>query len=160
MSTGDVVLGAVGGLNQIRGGSIGDTMNLAARVESLTRRYGASLLLSESTHDELNGARADTIRQIDFVTVLGRNHPIRLYEVVDALPAERAEKRLASIGTFREGVSLFYARDFRGAAAAFADCVAADPDDVPAQLYLEQARDCLRTGVPDDWTGMRRLTSK
>ncbi|WP_198174329.1 AAA family ATPase [Mesorhizobium xinjiangense] len=160
MSTGDVVLGAVGGLNQIRGGSIGDTVNLAARVEGLTRRYRASTLIAESTFGELTDPGQFALRQVDYITVVGKQMPIRLFEVIDALPADRAEPLRRMLARYEEGVAQYYARDFANAAEAFSDCVGSVPHDIPAKAYLERARTNMRDGVADDWTGVHQLREK
>ncbi len=160
MSTGDVVLGAVGGLNQIRGGSIGDTVNLAARIEGLTRRYRASTLISDSTYRALADPGQFALRQVDYITVVGKQQPIRLFEVLDALPQERAEPLRRLLARYQEGVEHFYARDFDCAADAFSDCLRHVPDDVAAQAYLERARANARDGVTDDWTGVHNLRTK
>ena len=160
LSTGDVVLGAVGGLNQIRGGSIGDTVNLAARIEGLNRRYGASTLISESTYLDLASPDDFALRQVDYITVVGKKEPIRLFEVLDALPEERAALLKGVLARYREGVGRYYAGDFAAAVEAFRDCSREVSGDIPTRDYLERASVNLSEGVAEGWTGVRQLTEK
>ncbi len=160
MSTGEVVFGAVGGLNQIRVGAIRDTLNLAARVESLTKRYRTAALITQHLRDALARPEDVTLRQVDFVTVFGRRDPVRLFEVVDALPPDRAAATRAILEPYRDGLEAFYARDFVTAAEAFRVCVAALPDDVPSRLFLSRCETYIRSGVGPGWTGIHKLKQK
>ncbi len=160
MSTGEVVFGAVGGLNQIRVGAIGDTLNLAARVESLTKRYRTAALVTQHLRDAL--ARPDDflLRQVDYVTVLGRRDPVRLFEAVDALPPERAAVMRRILADYTTGLDAFYARDFVTAAAAFRACLSVLPDDVPTRLFLNRCETYIRSGVGPGWTGIHKMKQK
>ncbi|MBL9060142.1 MAG: adenylate/guanylate cyclase domain-containing protein, partial [Mangrovicoccus sp.] len=160
MSTGEVVFGAVGGLNQIRVGAIGDTLNLAARVESLTKRYRTAALVTQHLRDAL--ARPDDflLRQVDYVTVLGRRDPVRLFEAVDALPPERAAVMRRILADYTTGLDAFYARDFVAAATAFRACLSVLPDDVPTRLFLARCETYIRSGVGPGWTGIHKMKQK
>lgn len=160
LSTGEVVFGVVGGLNQIRIGAIGDTLNLASWVESLTKRYGASALISDKSFDLLTTPQAFTLRQVDHVTVVGRKDAVRLFEVVDALPTDRADAVRANLPLYQEAIDAFYAAHFTAAERAFAAFLVKVPDDVAAAILRARAAR-MRDDPPDaDWQGVHALKEK
>jgi predicted ATPase/class 3 adenylate cyclase len=160
ISTGDVVFGVVGGLNQIRVGAIGDTLNLAARVESLTKRYETSVLIAQQTFDALQAPGAFGLRQVDHVTVVGRKDPVRLYEVIDALEPLRAQRITAMLPTFQRGLTAFYAQDFETAVDIFQACATSMPEDFPTRMFLRRATRNMSDGVAEGWNGVHNLRSK
>jgi class 3 adenylate cyclase len=92
LNSGSLMIGTIGERNRMDGTVISDTVNLASRIESLTKDYDAGLLISQFTYDELADPAAYVIRPIDKVTVRGRTQPVTLYEVVcggsPAVPAD------------------------------------------------------------------------
>lgn len=84
--TGTLMLGTVGGPNRMDSTVISDAVNLAARTESLTKAYGAQVLLTENTYRQLNNLNRYTIRRIDEVTVKGKSQPVVIYEVLEEAP--------------------------------------------------------------------------
>ena len=83
MNTGDVILGMVGGTKRIDGNVIGDTVNLASRLEGLTKIYGVSLLISNSTFNSLENPEEYSIRLIDTVTVKIKVEIVTFFEVFE-----------------------------------------------------------------------------
>ncbi|MEQ1909711.1 MAG: AAA family ATPase, partial [Vicinamibacterales bacterium] len=86
IATGELTFGTIGAANRLKCGVIGDTVNLASRLEGLTKHYGLDLLITEETHRALPDASHYQIREVDLITVAGRKTPVRLYEVFDADP--------------------------------------------------------------------------
>jgi hypothetical protein len=97
---------------------------------------------------------------VDYITVVGKKEPIRLFEVLDALPEERAAPLKGVLARYREGVGRYYARDFAAAVEAFRDCSRKVSGDIPTRDYLERASVNLSEGVAEGWTGVRQLTEK
>jgi class 3 adenylate cyclase len=83
------------GKDRINCGVIGDCVNLAARVESMTKMYGASFLISEFTHARLADPSVYALRVVDRVRAKGKTRPVTIYEVLDGLPAAERDKRIA-----------------------------------------------------------------
>ncbi len=159
VNTGPCVLGTVGGRDRIQCTVVGDSANVAHRIEGLTKVYSAPFIIGESTYDALP-ASTFSLRPVDKVIVKGREGAQTIYEVLDAATeAERAAKE-RSRPALEEAMALYYARDFDAAAEGFAACSETAPTDVVPGIFLQRCRAFGERPPPDDWQGAERLTSK
>jgi class 3 adenylate cyclase/HAMP domain-containing protein len=90
LNTGSLMLGTIGEEHRMDGTVISDAVNLAARVESLTKTYRVGILISQFTHERLADATVYDIRAVDVVTVKGKTHPVALFEVCGRASTEAA----------------------------------------------------------------------
>ncbi|MBI3786442.1 MAG: AAA family ATPase [Deltaproteobacteria bacterium] len=160
VNTGILTLGTIGGPTHIKCGVIGDSVNLAARVESLTKTYGAALLISHHTRERLADPGRYPMRQIARVQVMGKSVPVTLYEILDAETAPRRAAKLATLAAFERGVAAYYRADFAAARQQFATCVERYEHDVAARAYLARCEQYAATDRRDGWDGVEVLDHK
>jgi predicted ATPase/class 3 adenylate cyclase len=160
LNTGPVVLGTVGARQRIQCSVIGDTVNLASRIEQLTKLYGAPLLIGEHTLRALAHPEAFAIRWVDRVAVKGKNTAVELYEVIDAEQPERRAAKLATAPLLEAAMQAYFGRDFAGALALLQAIIERDPEDLVPPLFAERCRRYLAEPPSADWQGFEKLTRK
>ena len=138
--TGTLMLGTVGARDRMDTTVISDAVNLASRVENLTKTYRVPLIVTEDTFRALQSPDEVAMRRIDRVLVQGKSQPVVLYEVLDADTLERRAAKQRSQMDFEAGLSRYDALDFAGAIDCFERTLVATPSDSVAQLLLERAR--------------------
>ena len=143
INTGLLMLGTVGGQHRMDSTVISDAVNLASRVESLTKSYGVPLLITEQTFSRLTQVSNYAIRSIDTVKVKGKSQKVTVYEVFDADPPIVKEGKLNTLKQFTQAMSLYKSGQLLEAREMFAECSKLNPLDQVAQIYIQRL---LRTG--------------
>ena len=156
--SGPLLLGTVGGEDRLQCSVVGDAVNLASRVESLTKTYGARMLVTGATVAELRAPVA--LRQVDRVQVKGKSEAVDLYEVLDALEAPDLERRLETLSTFEAAGRHLRAGELELALAALRDVLRVDPEDRASVLLASRCQSYQEEGMPRDWDGVVRFEHK
>ncbi len=160
INTGSLMLGTIGGEERIKCGVIGDPVNLAARIESLTKRYDAALLISDGTRSKLRDPRAYEMRALEKVIVKGKSEPVTVYEVLDGLPDAERESKLRARDSFTAAWKLYCDGAIEDALEGFRATQKENAADATCALYVARCQQLLKSGVPDDWDGTVRLDQK
>lgn len=157
VATGEALVGSIGSEFMMSYTVLGETVNLASRLEGASKLYGTRILASADT---IAGA-GDTVetREIDRVVVLGETRPQTMYEIMgrkgELTPAQHELK-----ARFAEGLAAYRARRWDDARGAFAAALAMSPDDEPSRVFLKRIEGFMSAPLPDDWDGCWRLDQK
>lgn len=140
INTGSLMLGTVGGKNRMDGTVISDAVNIASRLETLTKYYGVSLLISHHTLANLQHPTNYSIRFIEQVKVKGKSQAVAVFEVFDGDEPEIKKGKLATKMTFEQAVWLYNLGLKSEAAQLLKGVLKINPRDRVAQIYLERCQ--------------------
>jgi len=160
LHTGHVMAGMIGEPDRIQPDAISDTVNLAARLEGLSKVYGAALIISEAVYHRLHDRDRYQLRFLDRVIVKGRTQSIAIYEVLDAEPEARRQEKLATLTTFEAGIKAYGDRDWDAAYGHFTTILEQCPQDKTAELYQQRIHQLMEEGIPENWDGVWAFTYK
>ncbi len=157
---GSLMLGTIGEKKRMEGTVISDAVNLASRLEGLTKLYGASTLISGNVLDELSNPDQYNYRFLGKVRVKGKQSPVRVLEIIDSESEEIRTKKIALKPKFNQAVDAYYCKQFKQAFVYFKDILLELPQDKAATFYLERCNHYFEEGTPEDWEGIEALDKK
>jgi len=155
--TGPVVAGNIGSPLRMQYTAMGDTVNIASRLEGANKVFGSRILVTESTLRETQGRFA--ARELDLLQFKGKSRAVACHELVGRA-GEISPETGRLLELFAQGLRWYRVREFRKAAAVFRSLLDAFPEDRPAKVYMERCARFLETPPPPDWDGVYRMTSK
>lgn len=160
INSGRLLLGAIGSKERLDSNVVGDAPNLASRIESMTKVYGAKVLISGSTHVHLSRPAEFTLRELDRVIVAGKTEPVVVYELLDVDSTKLREQKVGSAGRFAEGLRCYRTGEFRDARLLFAECLVKAPLDEAAALYLGRCAELIARPPAGVWDGTTVVLGK
>lgn len=160
MNTGPLVLGTMGGTDRMQCSVLGDTVNLASRIEQLTKLYGSQFLIGEQTYQALTNPDAFSIRLVDYVAVKGKATAVKLYEVLDAETDNRRAGKEATRPVLNSAMHAYFNRDFSAAHQLFTEAQARDGQDQVLSIFESRCRRYLENPPPPEWQGFEKLVNK
>jgi adenylate cyclase len=156
MATGEVVVGNIGSPTRMEYTAIGDSVNLASRLEGANKYYHTKVLLDENTAHALKAPHC--LREIDLLRVKGKDRPVAVFESLGYL--EQTNSLADAMGSFAEGLDAYRSGEWDRAIGRFEAALSARPEDEPSRMYLERCRVYRETPPPDDWGGVWILHDK
>jgi len=142
------MIGIIGDGQRTDTGVVSDTVNTAARMEGLTKYYGVSIVLSETTLHGITESDSYHFRFLDYARVKGKNQKLAVYEEFSTDSADLFERKLKTKTMFETGQNHYFAKEFGDAVKCFADVLMILPEDLTTKHYLERASKYLLQGAP------------
>ena len=141
---------------------IGDTVNLASRLEGVNKPYKSWIMCSDETWNKANSGENEgkiIARKLDQVRVVGRKTPVQLYNIV-GFRSDLSSEQLESIELFNAAYEKYFLKDFIGAGKLFMDSSNAINGDDTALVLANRCKDYIENGLPPNWDGILNMTEK
>lgn len=162
LNSGEMVVGNMGTDMKKNYTMMGDNVNLASRLEGVNKAYNTWILASESTWNLANsGSHKDELvaRKLDKVRVVGKTVPVQLYNIV-GFRSELSRIQMEEIDVFHEALELYLNKKFVEAEKVFRHANSLVPEDATPLVFAERCREYIQKGVPENWDGIKNLTTK
>ena len=156
LNTGPVNVGNMGSAKRLAWTVMGDNVNLASRLEGMTKQYRSRIVISEGTYRQV--AKDFVCRELDRIRVKGKHQPVVVYELMDVEAAR--PKYQALITRFESAMQAYHAQNWRDAAGRFGELLASYPEDGPTQIFLQRALEFMEAAPEPDWDGVYVMKSK
>ncbi len=160
LNSGELMLGTVGSDKRLDTTVIGDTVNLASRIEGLTKIYKVFIIITENTYNELSDLSIFDIREIDLVKVKGKNQRIKIFEVFNGDNRIVKLQKKETIELFTEGLNKYREGNFSECISIFNKCKKLAPGDTLPIIYIERCNYLLNYSPSNKWEGVSEIAIK
>ncbi|HEY1872160.1 MAG TPA: adenylate/guanylate cyclase domain-containing protein [Chitinophagaceae bacterium] len=160
MHTGPLIMGITGDESRMDATTISDSVNIASRLESLTKHYRTNIIISDASLKQIAEKENFHLRTLGMVQLKGKREAVLIHECFDSDTINEFEKKLNTLLVFNEGVALFLNKSFTAANDAFKKVVDADPADHTARFFYGNTKELLENGVLEKEAGIIAMHEK
>lgn len=154
LHTGKVMLGIIGDQERTDANVLSDAVNLASRLEGLTRVFNTTGIVSQETYELVKSNPYMKFRFLGKVKVKGRNEGLGIYEILNIESGEAFNKKLQSLEFYNQGLDDYFQKRFTEAAMNLRKTLDINPNDISAKRYLQLSAKYMVDGVGEDWSGV------
>lgn len=158
LNTGWMIVGNMGGKDRFDYTIIGDSVNLASRLEGANKQYNSKIMISEFTHNHVNGKVA--VRELDLIQVKGKTEPIKVFELLGMADVQLTAEQKEALEMYQEGLKLYRSRSWEEAIAYMNQAFQLDPACYVAEVYAQRASLYQLNPPGDEWNGVFVMTTK
>ncbi len=156
LNTGPVNVGNMGSNKRLAWTVMGDNVNLASRLEGMTKQYRSRVIISEGTYHEV--AHQFVAREVDRIRVKGKKQPVVIYELM--APISERDTYAPLLAQFNAALDVYRSQNWLEATGKFGELLAVYPDDGPTQILLQRCIEFLDAAPEPDWDGVYVMKSK
>lgn len=158
LNHGEVIIGNMGSPKRMEFTAIGDAVNLASRLEGLTKPYHVDILIGESVAALVRDSFY--IRTVALVQVKGKTKPVEVFTVLEEKNKSFSKSQTQFLDLYEQGVAFYRSRKFEEASQTFSKCLEINLDDSLSRMYLEESRHLAANPPDPSWNGVNVMTSK